>query len=287
MSAPSGLSAPTLPPLGLVMPKARRENFSVAARVLPAAIREHLLAIYAVARLIDDVGDESSGDRIALLGAVERELDRAYEGTATHPVMRRLTPAVRAHALPRDLFARLIEANRRDQRVRRYPTYHDLLDYCSLSANPVGRLVLHVFDAVTPDRCVLADSICTALQIVEHCQDVGEDLDRGRIYLPLEDLERFACREADLRIVPARACVRELIGFEVARARQLLRAGEPLLHSLRGWARIAVAGYVAGGHAAADAIVRTGGDVLAQRTRGRRRDRLRWTAELVWKARRR
>src|SRR5262249_37926967 len=105
------------------MPKADRENFSVAARFLPATTREHLLAIYGVTRLIDDVGDESSGDRSALFDEIERELDLAYEDRATHPAMCRLTAAVRAHALPRSLFVRLIEANRRDQRVRRYPTY--------------------------------------------------------------------------------------------------------------------------------------------------------------------
>lgn len=273
-----------LPELEQIMSRAGRENFPVALRILPASIRRHLLAVYGFARLADDVGDEIDGDRLVLLDALEHELDRVYGGTATHPAMRQLAATVRACALPRQPFDRLIEANRRDQRVRRYESYAALLDYCALSANPIGHLVLGIFGAATPERMELADAICSGLQIVEHCQDVAEDLARNRIYLPAEDLAHFGCREDDLRSVPAPARVRRLVAFEIGRARQLLRAGEPLLRTLRGWARVAVSGYIAGGRAAVDAVEGAGFDVLGATPRVRRRDRLRWMAALLWDA---
>jgi squalene synthase HpnC len=169
----------------------------------------------------------------------------------------------------------LIEANRRDQRVSRYATWAELRDYCVLSANPVGRLVLQVFGVATPGRYLASDAVCTALQLVEHCQDVAEDLARGRLYLPAEDLARFGCDERELRAPAASPAARALLRFEVERARGLLDLGTPLVHTLRGRARLAVAGFVAGGRAAADAIERRGFDVLAGAPRPRRRDLLR------------
>jgi squalene synthase HpnC len=179
---------------------------------------------------------------------------------------------VRALGLPREPFERLIRANRRDQIRQRYATFEALLDYCADSANPVGRLVLQVFGAATPDRVRLSDAVCSGLQIAEHCQDVSEDLARGRIYLPAEDLARFGCGEADLARAPASAPVRALLRFEVARARALLGRGAPLVASLAGRRRLAVAGFVAGGLAALDAIARCDFDVLSAAPRPRRRD---------------
>src|SRR5262249_30517814 len=142
--------------------------------------------------------------------------------------------------------------------------YDELLAYCDLSANPVGELVLHVFHAATPDRIALSDKVCTALQLVEHWQDVAEDHDAGRVYLPVEDLERFGVARDDLRPGPTPAKVRELIAFEVDRARTLVAEGAPLVGRLRGRARLAVAGYVGGGRAALDAIEARGHDVLQE-----------------------
>jgi squalene synthase HpnC len=247
------------------MAKAPAENFTVASRLLPRASREHLLAIYGFARLVDDVGDEHGldvADRAAALDWLDAELERAATGTARHPVFVRLAPTLRDRRLPLDPFRRLIAANRQDQVVGRYATYDDLLAYCALSANPIGELVLRVFDAATPDRLALSDQVCGALQVVEHLQDVGEDLDRGRIYLPLEDLDRFACTEADLAAPTASNRVRALVRYEAARARDHLTAGPQLAATLRGRMRIAVAGYVAGGLAALDAIDAVDGDVL-------------------------
>lgn len=266
---------------GDVLAKARRENFPVALRLLPRAARRDLVALYGFARLVDDLGDEAPGDRLAALAAVEADLDRAYRGSARHPLLRRLEPVLRERDLPRELFARLIEANRRDQHVHRYPSWQALREYCALSANPVGRLVLRVFGAATPQRDEWSDSICSALQLIEHCQDVAEDYARGRVYLPAEDLERFGCHGAELGDVPATRALRGVIGFEVARARKLLACGEPLLRELRGYARLAVAGFAAGGHAACDALERAGFDPSARRPH--RRGVARWTIRLLHK----
>ncbi len=175
--------------------------------------------------------------------------------------------------LPRGPFDRLIEANRRDQEIADYETFDELVAYCDLSANPVGELVLHVFGAATPDRIALSDRICTALQLAEHWQDVAEDRAAGRIYLPAEDLERFGVVAADLDARSTGPKVRELIAFEVARARALLDEGAPLVGRLGGRARIAVAGYVGGGRAALDAIDASDCDVLAGPPKADRRRR--------------
>ena len=250
-----------LPPEAIVMAQAGTENFPVASRVLPRRVRGHLLALYGFARLVDDVGDEASGDRLALLDWLDAEVDRVYAGAPTVPVTARLAATVRACAIRPDPLRALIAANRQDQRITRYETIDDLFAYCELSANSVGRLVLAVLGAATPERVRLADAICTGLQLTEHLQDVVEDLDRGRVYLPLADLARFGCEVDDLRRRPAGAQVRSLLAFEVGRARSLLAAGAPLVRTLRGRPALAVAGFVAGGRAALDAIQRAGYDV--------------------------
>jgi squalene synthase HpnC len=192
---------------------------------------------------------------------------------------------VRALSLPEEPFRRRVAANRQDQRVTRYEHYEQLVDYCTLSANPVGHLVLGVFDAATPERIAQSDAICTALQLVEHWQDVAEDLAAGRIYLPAQDLRRFGCSEVDLKASAATPALRQLMAFEVQRARELLRQGEPLAGSLRGWARLAIVGFAAGGHAALDGIEAQDFDVLARAPRVRRRDWLRHFAASLWRAR--
>jgi squalene synthase HpnC len=170
---------------------------------------------------------------------------------------------VRACGLPREPFERLIEANLQDQRVTRYATWPDLLGYCRLSADPVGELVLSVFGRADAERVRLSDAVCTALQVIEHLQDVAEDLARGRIYLPGEDIERFGVGEAALAAPHASAAVRALIAHEAARAAQLLDTGQPLVATLHGRPRLAVAAFVAGGRAALGAIAAADYDVLA------------------------
>ncbi|HEV8421087.1 MAG TPA: squalene synthase HpnC [Actinomycetota bacterium] len=263
---------------GAIMAKAGRENFPVASRLLPGRTREHLLAIYGFARLVDDLGDEASGDRPARLDWLERELDLVYNGTPEHPLMRRLVATVQRFDLLEGPFRRLIEANRQDQRVASYATFQDLLAYCDLSANPVGRLVLSVLEARTAERTRLSDAVCTGLQLTEHWQDVKEDLGRGRIYLPQEDLARFGCPVEDLGAARPSAAFRRLMAFQVDRARTFLDQGAPLAADLRGRAGMAVAAFVAGGRSALDAIARAGYDVLGSRPRPSKAARL---SELV------
>ncbi|TML02143.1 MAG: squalene synthase HpnC [Actinobacteria bacterium] len=272
--APAVRSAPPSP--GAVMARATRENFPVASRLLPRNTRRHLLAIYGFARLVDDIGDEAAGDRVALLDWLEGEVDRTYAGTPTHPLMQRLVPTVRRFQIPRQPFDRLIAANRQDQEVRTYASFDDLVAYCELSANPVGHLVLYVLGAATPKRMALSDSVCTGLQLVEHWQDVAEDLARRRVYLPQEDLERFGCPVEGLGASRPSRAFRRLMAFEVGRAGTILDEGAPLARDLGGRAGFAVAAFVAGGRSALGAIARAGYDVLSVRPRPSRARRA-WT----------
>jgi squalene synthase HpnC len=254
--APLATQAPTRE---AVMRQSGNENFPVASYLLGRRQRIHLLAIYGFARLVDDLGDEVDGDRLALLDWLEAELDRLYAGaTVEHPVMQALGATVAACRLPAEPFRRLIEANRRDQAVTRYQTFEELLDYCQLSAAPVGELVLHVFGTATAERIRLSDQICAGLQVTEHLQDVAEDYRRGRVYLPQEDLQVFGCRETDLTEGSGGEAVRALLAHEATRARSLLTAGAPLARTLAPRPRAAVAGFVAGGRSALDALAQNG-----------------------------
>ena len=269
--------------------KAPAENFPVAMRLLPGRYRRHLMAVYEFARTVDDIGDETPPGqpggpdgrpdarlverRLRLLGELDEDIDRMLAGAAPRAeVIARLAPTVAECAIPGQLLRDLIQANRQDQLTARYQTFGDLLGYCELSANPVGRIVLHIFGAVSPRQAELSDHICSALQLTEHWQDVAEDLRAGRIYIPAEDLDRFGCTEADLACAAAGDNVRALMSFQVARASALLSAGSPLIATLHGAARVAVAGYVAGGRAALAAIRAADYDVLAATPRpGKRR----------------
>ncbi|GAB2751729.1 squalene synthase HpnC [Salinifilum aidingensis] len=260
------------PRTAAVMGQMRSENFPVASRILPRTMQRHLHALYGYFRLVDYAGDDAPGDRGALLDLLEVDLKRAYQATARIPVMRTLQPTVHECGIPYDTLVKLIEANRQDQHVRRYDTFADLVDYCRLSANPVGEAVLHVFDRAEPELIRLSDRICTALQILEHCQDLAEDLRQDRVYLPASDLKRFHCEEHELTRATASTRLRGLVRFEVDRAHRVLDVGAALVNRLSGMARIAVAGYVAGGRATAAAFARAGydplgGDVRPSRTR--------------------
>jgi squalene synthase HpnC len=309
-AVPLELSPPAGPSAQAVMERAGSENFPVAMRVLARAERRRLLAVYGFARLADELGDELGGDRPAALDWLEHELNRAYRGDARHPLLVRLQGVLGECSLPREPFMRLIEANRTDQRVARYGTWEQLRAYCELSANPVGELVLGVFGLATPERIALSDEVCTALQLAEHLQDVGEDLTRGRIYLPEADLLRFGCSQEqlarlgaragldlDLRGVPAgsstpsegfereAARLREAISFEVARGRELLAAGVPLVAGVRGRPKLALAAFVAGGRAALEEIARARFDVLGGVAQASRAKRLRMLASVLAESR--
>jgi len=275
---PRAPTADDLPRAEQLLRQAGSENFTVANRLLGAEICGHLMAIYGYARLVDDVGDEAPGDRDALLDVVEDELSVVFKGgEPTHPVMRELAASVHACTLPDGPFRRLIAANRMDQTVTNYETWAQLMEYCALSATPVGELVLGVFGAATPERIALSDRICSGLQVAEHLQDIAEDRARGRVYLPAEDMRRFGVDEESLERASAPdGPLLALIGFEAARGRQLLSSGAPLARTLPLRPRIAVAGFVAGGRAALDGLPGVGrggfgrGDAATPR-RGRTR----------------
>ncbi len=256
--------------------KAADENFPVAPFFLPRDWRDDLMAVYGYARLVDDIGDGDlapggadafglapDAGPLPLLDALEEDLHRVFDGTPRHPLLRGLQPTVRRRGLTPGPFLGLIQANRQDQLVRRYETYDDLLAYCELSANPVGRLVLGITGTATPERIRRSDEICTALQLVEHLQDVAEDLARDRIYLPAEDLKSFHVTEEELARPTAGAAVRSLVAFQAERARALMHAGLPLVGSVHGRLRLLLAGFAGGGLAALDAIAAAGFDVLS------------------------
>jgi squalene synthase HpnC len=261
-----------------VVANASGENFPVALRVLPAVHRRHLTALYGFARLTDDLGDEAretgqaDGDlRLRLLDELDADVDRIYQGAPPQsPVMQKMAVTVAECHVPVQPLRDLIQANRQDQRVTRYQTFAELARYCELSANPVGQIVLYIFGVATDERIALSDNICTALQLAEHWQDVAEDLANGRIYLPAEDLGRFNVTEAELAVPSAGPTVRDLMRFETDRAAKLLDQGAPLVGTLRGAARVAVAGYLAGGRAALAAIRGQRYDVLIATARPRK-----------------
>lgn len=243
--------------------RASGENFPVALRLLPAVQRQHLMAVYGFARTTDDTGDEAPpAERLRLLDEIAADLALAEDGRARLPAVRALRPVIAECGVPVQLFADLIQANRQDQVVLRYQSFDDLLGYCKLSANPVGRIVLHVFGAYSARRAELSDQVCTALQLAEHWQDIAEDCRAGRIYLPQDDLAAFGCTEPELSAAVAGPQLRALVEFEAGRARTIIDSGAPLVGTLRGFARLAVAGYVAGGRAALAAISAAGHDVL-------------------------
>lgn len=275
------------PPPGLptdteILGRASGENFAVASRFLPSRARQHLLAFYGFARLVDQLGDAYAGDRMSALDWLEGETRAALAAPVAetgadarlsaggHRLVADAAHSVRALGIdPAPLFD-LIEANRQDQTIASYATFAELHRYCRLSADPVGRLVLGAFGRSDERRIALSDALCTGLQLVEHWQDVVEDARSGRVYLPQEDLRRFGVDPRRLEeLGPAPAEVRALMVFEVARAREWLDRGRPLVGLLAGRYRVAVAGFWAGGHAALDAIADRDFDVLVPAVRPR------------------
>lgn len=252
------------PDRGVIAAKEQAENFPVALRVLPRRVREDLGAFYTFARYVDDLGDEYEGDRIAALNDVDADLDRLAAGATPllEPVkgLRRLTADGR---VPIEPFHKLVAANLLDQHKLRYPTFAELVDYCKLSADPVGRVVLYIAGQATEQNIADSDAVCTGLQVIEHLQDVAEDYRAGRIYLPREDLAAFGVTETDLAAAHADEDLKALLRWQAGRAAVLVGRGVPLTRRLRGWAKPAVIGYVAGGRATLGALRRADYDVLA------------------------
>ncbi|MDX9993728.1 MAG: squalene synthase HpnC [Rhodocyclaceae bacterium] len=248
------------------------ENFPVASLLLPAPLRPAVAAIYAFARSADDFADEGelpAEERLRLLGEYQAELDRIERGEPTgHPIFLRLRPHIERHRLPLTLFRDLLDAFAQDVVKGRYADFGELMDYCRRSANPVGRLLLQLFDAATPDNLQRSDAICSALQLINHWQDVGIDIGkglRGRIYLPQEDLRRFTVTERNLMRRHATADFRRLMAFEVERARELMLSGASLGSDLPGRIGVEIRAIVAGGLRILDKIEAVGYDVFHRR----------------------
>ena len=210
------------------------ENFSVASWFLPSRLRQDFFNVYAYCRISDDLGDEV-GDPTAslrLLDEWEAQLDSCYAGNARHPVFVALAETIKKCDIPKTPFADLLRAFRKDQTVTRYQTFDDLLSYCRYSANPVGRLVLYVCGYRDEERHQLSDYTCTALQMANFWQDVSVDYVKGRIYLPLEDLAKYGVDEQVIASGRNTNEFRELMNFEVARARDWFHKGLPLVAML-------------------------------------------------------
>jgi squalene synthase HpnC len=242
------------------------ENFTVASRLFPRRLFPHLCNVYAYCRWADDLADESGSRSLALerLDWWEQQLDAAYAGEGSHPVFVALRETISDFDVPRDPFADLLAAFRRDQRQTRYETLQDLLTYCEKSANPVGRIVLWLGRSASDDNQRLSDSICTGLQLANFWQDVKRDFDRGRVYVPEEswtagwDEGHFGLGRFDANF----RCMLEPL---VADAEARLQAGQPLIHRVHRDLRLPVRVFIGGGQAILAAIRRCGYDVWSRR----------------------
>jgi squalene synthase HpnC len=250
--------------LAEIAARAAGENFPVGSVLFPRPLRPHIRALYCYARFVDELGDAYEGDRLAALDELEREVEAAFAGEATWPVLRNVQPTIREFDLPREPFLRLIEANRMDQRVTEYGTWADLRHYCVHSADPCGRLVLGVLRKLDePELVEASDSVCTGLQLVNFLQDVSRDLELGRIYLPAEDRRTFGDPALDR---PSEE-LRGLLRFEAQRAAEQLAAGEVLREQIGGRLGRAVALFSRGGLAALEALEAAGWDIFSRRPR--------------------
>jgi squalene synthase HpnC len=243
------------------------ENFTVASLLLPRRLLRHFHAVYAYCRWADDLADETGGGQHALdlLDWWRQELLGCYAGQPRHPVMIALAETIHRFRIPPEPFLDLLLAFEQDQRQKRYRTFDDLLGYCRYSANPVGRLVLHLCECFDEEKALLSDHICTALQLANFWQDVARDLLIDRVYLPEEDRVRFGYPDEDLyqrRFTPAFA---DLMRFEVDRTRQLFHRGMPLLEQVPADVRPDIELFVRGGLAICRKIERIGYDVWRQR----------------------
>jgi squalene synthase HpnC len=270
-----GLVTTTLPDFSAARLDAarRRENFPIAAWLLRPGRREARAAIYGFCRLVDDIGDEQLGDARAQLALCQEELEACYTGSPGHPVFQRLQTVIQRHRLERGCFQRLIQANLQDQECQRYSTWEELDTYCTLSATPVGQLVL-ALEGITEEGPVgHSDSICTGLQLANMWQDIASDRLRGRRYLPLEVLAQHGVSEEEWESGRATPGNRAALFHALGRARRLLREGWPLVHEVPGLMRVEMATFILSGLAATEAVLRAGDSVFESKAAVSRRQR--------------
>ena len=245
------------------------ENFPVASLALPRRYREPVRRVYHFARSADDFADEgelADAERLQRLGDYRELLAAIGRGeTPAHPILGPLAGTIRGHDIPLTLFSDLLSAFEQDVTGKRYATYAELADYCRRSANPVGRILLHIFGQATPRNLAYSDGICTALQLINFWQDVTLDWAKGRVYLPQEDLARFGVSEAQIGARRADGRWQALMAFEVKRALRMLQGGAPLGLALPGRLGLEIRLIVLGGETVLRKIHAARGDVLAQR----------------------
>ncbi len=243
----------------------RDENFLIGSFLVKRVLRPHFYSIYAFCRGVDDLGDESLGERMSELKVWEEHLQRCYTGKPHHPWFIALQNTIQSFDIPREPFHKLIEANRQDQRVNRYSDFDSLLEYCDLSANPVGHLMLYLFGHDDAEMMRLADQVCTGLQLANFWQDVVRDYAKGRIYLPKSDMKRFGVSENDIAERKLTPQFREMMKFQVERTRGFFRRGYPLVHMLNRDARTEAAMFISGGLSILDVIEKNQWDVISHR----------------------
>jgi phytoene synthase len=228
------------------------ENFPVASILLPRRLRRPVEIIYHFARQADDFADEGdvpNAERLAKLDAFRTELNRVGRGEAPQtPLFRDVAEIVQQYRLPLQLFHDLLDAFTQDVTKKRYANFDEVLDYCRRSANPVGRLLLHLYDEATPQNLAYSDSICTALQIINFWQDVKKDYAIGRIYLPQEEMARFGVTEEHIAQGRADEAWRNLMRSEVDRAFEMMEKGAPLGSILTGRIGLEMRMIIAGGN---------------------------------------
>jgi phytoene synthase len=257
------------------------ENFPVGSILIRKDLRKHFYSIYAFARIADDFADEgysesySEGDRLAWLDEWGRKLRTAYEGDATHPAFLALSHTAGLYNLPITLFDDLLSAFRQDVTVRRYNSYHELLDYCRRSANPIGRLILLLFGHRDPEMHSRSDDICTALQLANHWQDVKIDLNKDRVYLPAEDMLRFGITAETLERDSKSDRFKALMAMEIERARALFDRGKPLCTAVNGRLGVELRAIWLGGRRILGRIENVGYDVFSNRPHVTSGDKLR------------
>ncbi len=264
------------------------ENFSVVSWLLPRDLLPHFYAIYAYCRWADDLADETSGaaESLPLLDWWQQQLDRCYAGRPQHPVFVALLPTIETFGIPRDPFNDLLVAFRQDQRVQRYATPDDVLQYCRHSANPVGRLILYVGRCHDESRAALSDSICTGLQLANFCQDVARDWDAGRVYLPQSTLNAAGYTEAMFRDRQCNDAFRAAMRTEVDRAEQFLRDGAALIGQMPKALRRQVALFVGGGLEILRSVRRQDYDVWRRRPTVSTPAKVKLMARAWWRAER-
>jgi hydroxysqualene synthase len=254
------------------------ENFPVGSLLIPQAKRQHVYSIYAFARTADDFADEGECEpvtRLRQLDEWQTQLDECFEGRATHPIFVALAHTVKELQLEKSLLSDLLSAFKQDVVKRRYANFSEVLDYCTRSANPVGRLILRLFDYRQPKLDELSDAICTALQLTNFWQDVAVDILKDRVYLPENEMAAAGLTANDLRAREASPALRQLIKFQVARTRELFERGKPLSDLVKGRLAVELRLTWHGGMRILELIEQQQFDTLAQRPKLNAADKFR------------